>query len=71
MAMITEYLPAYDFCRCCGGNRIASPTYFDSDSWLVCFDCGERMTTWPDYKQRALSIAAKTLRRQAQAAPRR
>jgi len=69
--MITEYLPAYDLCRRCGGSRVACPNNFDEDSWVVCFDCGERMATWPDYKARALAIATKTLKRQASAAKRR
>ena len=69
--MSPEPLPAYDQCRRCGGARIASPTHYDQDSWMACFDCGERIMTWPDYKERALGIAAKTLKRQAAAIRRR
>lgn len=57
-----ELLALHDNCRRCGGQQASPPSGFGEHSWMTCSACGEPVTTWGDYKRRALESAATQLR---------
>ena len=60
-----EPLPLYDECHRCGSTNMRLPVDYADDAWQECFDWGEPVATWADYKQRAIAVAAKQLRQKA------